>query len=181
MSEKARKRQKHYVRGKKTRKRIMAISRRVFIESGYDDVALTDLSLKASVAYATIYTYFANKDHILTSIIDEELKEVYYNCPIPAILESTGQARELHYNYIHSLLSTINANHDIFTVYQAACRKSAQLREHCCEMLCLITGWNTALLRCAEENDLLRINDIETHSRAVTYMIKGFYAESRTR
>jgi AcrR family transcriptional regulator len=54
----------------RTRNEILAAAKQLFIEKGYDEVAMTDIAQAALVGTGTLYNYFKSKDEIFMAAVD---------------------------------------------------------------------------------------------------------------
>lgn len=59
----------------KRRARIIKAAIRVFAESGYDNVAVDEITKAADCSHGLFYHYFENKSVILETIVEENIKE----------------------------------------------------------------------------------------------------------
>ncbi|MCZ4551349.1 TetR/AcrR family transcriptional regulator [Gordonia rubripertincta] len=57
------------------RDEIVASARRLFVDNGYDDTALSKIAADAGVTANTVYWYFPDKDHVLVAVLEELLAE----------------------------------------------------------------------------------------------------------
>lgn len=58
-----------------TKEHILAVARRLFVEQGYDATSMSRVAEEAHVAPNTIYWHFADKDALLTSVLDALVAE----------------------------------------------------------------------------------------------------------
>lgn len=58
---------------RKSRLSILAASKRLFKERGYENTMIEDVADEAQVSKATIYNYFASKESLLAGALDEEI------------------------------------------------------------------------------------------------------------
>ncbi|MBW2102262.1 MAG: TetR/AcrR family transcriptional regulator, partial [Deltaproteobacteria bacterium] len=59
--------------------RIIEAATRIFAEKGFFQAKVSDIAREAGVADGTIYIYFENKDDILISLFEEQIKVVLDN------------------------------------------------------------------------------------------------------
>ena len=59
-----------------TRKMLIEIARDLFAERGKSNVTMNDIAEKSQKGRRTLYTYFASKDEIYRTIIEEELQYI---------------------------------------------------------------------------------------------------------
>src|SRR5512142_2885122 len=57
------------------RDRILLAAIQVFARRGFFNAQVADVARVAGVAAGTVYLYFRNKDHLLTSIFDRTMRE----------------------------------------------------------------------------------------------------------
>jgi AcrR family transcriptional regulator len=55
----------------KKREQIIVVSKRLFATKGYSAASISDIVGETGYPVGTIYTYFSNKEEILTAIVDE--------------------------------------------------------------------------------------------------------------
>src|SRR4051812_10235420 len=58
-----------------TKAQILAVARRLFVEQGYEATSMSRIAADARIAPNTIYWHFADKDALLTSVLDELVAE----------------------------------------------------------------------------------------------------------
>ena len=63
-------------RGRRTRDAVLAAARATFETRGFTDTTMSDIADAASVSHGTVYTYFPNKDAVLTAVVDDLAAEV---------------------------------------------------------------------------------------------------------
>ncbi|MGB6179766.1 MAG: helix-turn-helix domain-containing protein [Rhodococcus sp. (in: high G+C Gram-positive bacteria)] len=54
---------------------IIVAARRLFVENGYDETALSRVAADAGVTTNTVYWYFADKDHLLVAVLEQILAD----------------------------------------------------------------------------------------------------------
>jgi AcrR family transcriptional regulator len=57
-------------KGQRTRAALIAAARAVFAEKGYFETKLSDITERAGCSTGTLYTYFRNREDVLTAIIE---------------------------------------------------------------------------------------------------------------
>ncbi len=57
------------------RDEIVTAARRLFVDKGYDDTAVSKIAADAGVTANTVYWYFPDKDHLLVAVLEELLIE----------------------------------------------------------------------------------------------------------
>lgn len=60
--------------------RITEISRRLFIQNGYDNTSIRDILNEAGISTGSLYNFFGNKEEILLSIYKDILKQINQTC-----------------------------------------------------------------------------------------------------
>ncbi len=58
------------------RKRLLEVSRKSFLENGYQKTTMRDIAKEANVTLSNIYNYFKNKDEILEVILEPVLSDM---------------------------------------------------------------------------------------------------------
>lgn len=61
-----------------TKDRILQAAREEFLEKGYEDAWLRDISKKAGVTTGALYGYFKNKEALLGALVDEEYHQLLH-------------------------------------------------------------------------------------------------------
>jgi len=61
---------------RKGRRRVIAASKRLFREKGYEDTVIEDVASEANVSKATVYNYFINKEGLLMGVMEEEISDI---------------------------------------------------------------------------------------------------------
>ena len=60
----------------KRRERILRVAQEVFAEQGFRTAEVKTIAQRAGVGKATIYKFFESKDHLLLTIVEENLNDV---------------------------------------------------------------------------------------------------------
>jgi AcrR family transcriptional regulator len=103
--------QNHLTRSEKTRRLIIDNGSKIFHERGFRNVSVEELCRIIGVSKRTFYKYFANRDALVDTVLDECLAEA-----LPAMTENFKSDRdveeifETHYNLVVGLfLSRVSA------------------------------------------------------------------------
>ena len=96
-------------------KAIVEVARRLFVDEGYDAIAMSRLALMADVAPNTLYWYFADKDALLLAVLDAVLADALKD---PARRKTSSfEARLLwlldQLESVHKLISTVHARANV--------------------------------------------------------------------
>ncbi|MCF8063365.1 MAG: TetR family transcriptional regulator [Deltaproteobacteria bacterium] len=104
--------------------RIIQAATRVFARRGFYQAKVSEIAREAKVADGTIYLYFENKDDILISLFEEQMKVVLQNMREQvAGLESPVQKLE-RFALCH--LRLIEQNKDMAEIIQVELRQSSK-------------------------------------------------------
>jgi AcrR family transcriptional regulator len=64
-------------RGRRTREALLVAARDVFEDKGYAGTRMADIAAQAGVSHGTTYTWFADKDALLRTLVDAMIAEVF--------------------------------------------------------------------------------------------------------
>jgi TetR/AcrR family fatty acid metabolism transcriptional regulator len=114
-------------RSENKRERILQAATRVFAREGYFSARVAEIARRARVADGTIYLYFRNKEHILTSLFDEIMAEHVEAARretrgIADASQALGAIAEHH-------LGLLGGNRDLAVVFQVEFRQSTQFMD----------------------------------------------------
>jgi AcrR family transcriptional regulator len=70
-------------RAEKTRQRICAVAKELFLDRGYTATTITEIARKAGVAHQTVYFIFGSKAALLSAIMDTEIVGDF--APVPLL------------------------------------------------------------------------------------------------
>jgi AcrR family transcriptional regulator len=63
-------------RGHRTREAVLLAARNLFETRGYAETTMSQIADTAEVSHGSVYTYFSNKDAVLSALVDELAKDV---------------------------------------------------------------------------------------------------------
>lgn len=109
-------------RGTSKRERILRAAVDVFAQNGYFNAKVSDIAKAAAVADGTIYLYFDNKEHVLTSIFREHTKQ--YIASLRQELHNIGRAEDRIRTTIRHHLETLGNDRALAVVSQVELRHS---------------------------------------------------------
>jgi AcrR family transcriptional regulator len=107
-------------RAQKTRERICATARELFLTRGYTETTITDIARAAGVAHQTVYFVFGSKAAVLAEIMDAE---------IVGDLEATPLLERPQVRRITRLSDPQQALHDVVAIACGVTRRLAPLYE----------------------------------------------------
>ena len=90
--------------------RIIHAATKIFAKKGFHQAKVSDIAKEAEVADGTIYLYFRNKDHILISLFEEQMKVVLDNMISELSKESNAVTKIEKFALIHLKLIEQNKN-----------------------------------------------------------------------
>ncbi len=104
--------------------RIIEAATRIFARKGFFQAKVSDIAREAGVADGTIYLYFDNKDDILISLFEDQMKVVLENM-IKKLSEETDPVKKLH-QFALTHLSLIEKNKSVAEIIQVELRQSSK-------------------------------------------------------
>lgn len=104
--------------------RIIQAATRIFARKGFYQAKVSEIAREAGVADGTIYLYFENKDDILISLFEEQMKAVLKNMRARvSILKSPVRRLE---QFALGHLQLIEQNKDMAEIIQVELRQSSK-------------------------------------------------------
>ena len=113
---KTRNREKYY--------RIINAATRVFAKKGFFHAKVSDIAKEARVADGTIYLYFENKDDILISLFEHEMKAVLDNMMEQIAREKDAVKKIEKFALTH--LRLVESNKNVAEIIQVELRQSSK-------------------------------------------------------
>ncbi len=104
--------------------RIIDAATRIFARKGFFPAKVSDIAREAGIADGTIYLYFENKDDILISLFEDQMKVVLENM-IEKLSGETDPINKLH-QFALTHLSLIEENKDVAEIIQVELRQSSR-------------------------------------------------------
>ena len=104
--------------------RIINAATKIFAKKGFFQAKVSDIAREAGVADGTIYLYFENKDDILISLFEEQMKVVLDNMKAK-ISEETGVMKKIE-KFAISHLKLIEMNKNLAEIIQVELRQSSK-------------------------------------------------------
>ena len=104
--------------------RIIEAATKVFARNGFYQSKISEIAKEANVADGTIYIYFENKDDILISLFEEQMKIVLDNMALQ-IAEIEDPAEKLE-KFASTHLGLIEMNKDMAEIIQVELRQSGK-------------------------------------------------------
>ncbi|MBN2033318.1 MAG: TetR/AcrR family transcriptional regulator [Deltaproteobacteria bacterium] len=104
--------------------RIIAAATKVFAKKGFFHAKVSDIAAEADVADGTIYLYFENKDDILISLFEEQMKAVLENM-VYQISKETGASAKIE-KFALTHLRLIELNKNMAEIIQVELRQSSK-------------------------------------------------------
>ena len=102
--------------------RIIEAATKVFAKNGFYQSKISEIAKEAKVADGTIYIYFENKDDILISLFEEQMKAVIDNMEVQ-ISGIDDPAKKLE-RFASTHLDLIEKNQDMAEIIQVELRQS---------------------------------------------------------
>jgi TetR/AcrR family transcriptional regulator, fatty acid metabolism regulator protein len=104
--------------------RIIHAATKVFAKKGFFHAKVSDIAKEAQVADGTIYIYFENKDDILISLFEEQMKAVLDNM-VAQISKENDPVRKLH-RFALTHLQLIEQSKSMAEIIQVELRQSSK-------------------------------------------------------
>ena len=104
--------------------RIIVAATKVFAKKGFYQSKISEIAKEAKVADGTIYIYFENKDDILISLFEEQMKAVINNMEVQ-ISGIDDPAKRLE-RFASTHLDLIEKNQDMAEIIQVELRQSGK-------------------------------------------------------
>ena len=104
--------------------RIIEAATKVFARNGFYQSRIAQIAKEAGVADGTVYIYFENKDDILISLFEEQMKAVLDNMALQ-IAKIDDPAEKLHI-FASTHLDLIEKNKDMAEIIQVELRQSGK-------------------------------------------------------
>jgi TetR/AcrR family fatty acid metabolism transcriptional regulator len=106
------------------RQRIIDAAVKVFAEKGFYNAKVSEIAQESGVANGTIYLYFANKDDILISLFEQEMKRIIAHMKAEIERESDPLRKIEKFAAVH--LSLIEERKELAEVLQVELRQSSK-------------------------------------------------------
>lgn len=104
--------------------RIIKAATKIFARKGFFKTKISEIALEAEVADGTIYIYFENKDDILISLFEEQMKAVLDNMRARISKENDPVKKLERFALTH--LQLIEQNKDMAEIIQVEVRQSSK-------------------------------------------------------
>jgi TetR/AcrR family fatty acid metabolism transcriptional regulator len=104
--------------------RIIAAATKVFAKKGFFHAKVSDIAKEAQVADGTIYLYFENKDDILISLFEEQMKAVLENM-VQQLSQEKDAVRKIE-RFALTHLKLIELNKSMAEIIQVELRQSSK-------------------------------------------------------
>ncbi len=104
--------------------RIIKAATKIFARKGFYPAKISEIAREAQVADGTIYIYFENKDDILISLFEEQIKAVLENM-VAKVSELDDPAKKLE-RFALAHLQLIEQDKDMAEIIQVELRQSSR-------------------------------------------------------
>jgi len=104
--------------------RIIDAATKIFAEKGFFQAKVSDIAREARVADGTIYLYFENKDDILISLFEEQMKVVLEDMRAQVLKEKDAIKKIEQFAIAH--LKLIELNKNVAEIIQVELRQSSK-------------------------------------------------------
>jgi len=135
--------------------RIIAAATKVFARKGFFHAKVSDIAKEAQVADGTIYLYFQNKDDILISLFEEQMKAVLENMVRQISGEEDAVKKIEKFALTH--LKLIELNKNMAEIIQVELRQSSKfMKEYKNEKFMQYLNLISDLVREGQEQGIFR-------------------------
>lgn len=135
--------------------RIIAAATKVFARKGFFHAKVSDIAKEAQVADGTIYLYFQNKDDILISLFEEQMKAVLENM-VRRISEERDAVKKIEV-FALTHLRLIELNKNMAEIIQVELRQSSKfMKEYKNEKFMQYLNLISDLVREGQEQGIFR-------------------------
>jgi TetR/AcrR family fatty acid metabolism transcriptional regulator len=104
--------------------RIIQAATRVFAKKGFYQAKVSEIAKEARVADGTIYIYFENKDDILISLFEEQMKRILDNMISQVSLQDNPVSKLERFAQVH--LQLVDENKSMAEIIQVELRQSSK-------------------------------------------------------
>ncbi len=137
------------------RQRILNAAVSVFAEKGFFNAKVSEIARRSGVANGTIYLYFANKDDILISLFEQEMKRIIGRMKAEIEAEADPLRKIEKFAMIH--LSLIEEHKELAEVLQVELRQSSKfMKEYCNRRFAEYVNLISGIIRQGQETGLVR-------------------------
>lgn len=163
-------------RGLANKKAILEAAKDIFLNSGYLDNTMKDISKKAGVGYGTLYTHFNGKDDILWNLFKEvadDFNKIVYRPYKPSTIEEVKKRQALE--IIHLLKLAVRHRQILKITYQAM-GHSAMIEKKLDKLFQQYIDKSISDYNYSRKKGLSKKN-LEPHiaAKAIVYMVKEFF------
>ncbi|RLB44188.1 MAG: TetR family transcriptional regulator [Deltaproteobacteria bacterium] len=135
--------------------RIIEAATKVFAEKGFFQSRVADIAREAGVADGTIYIYFENKDDILISLFEEQMRLVLEN--MEAKLSALDDPAEKLRTFALTHLRLVEENQSMAEIIQVELRQSSKfIKEYKNEQFAKYLDIIAGIIREGQEKGLFR-------------------------
>ena len=99
---------------KERREQLLAVSRQLFAEKGFDGTSIEEIATRANVSKPVVYEHFGGKEGVYAVIVDREVESL--TGALTSALEAGGHPKLLVERTALALLDYIEKNEDGFRV-----------------------------------------------------------------
>ncbi|HEY8721514.1 TetR/AcrR family transcriptional regulator [Pengzhenrongella sp.] len=100
--------------GKERREQLLAVSRKLFAEKGFDGTSVEEIAVRAQVSKPVVYEHFGGKEGIYAVVVDREVSSL--TAALTEALASSGHPKVLLERTALALLTYIENNTDGFRI-----------------------------------------------------------------
>ena len=99
---------------KERREQLLAVSRQLFAEKGFDGTSIEEIATRANVSKPVVYEHFGGKEGVYAVVVDREVETL--TSALTSALEAGGHPKLLVERTALALLDYIEKNEDGFRV-----------------------------------------------------------------
>jgi AcrR family transcriptional regulator len=122
---------------------ILAAAKRLFAERGFHGASVSDLAREVELPVGSIYTYFASKEAIVATVIEEGWDAFF--AELAAALSGPGPPEKRLSLIVYRFLPALFADVDLISIILAEAGRNAGLEEKLDRLAALVSGLVTEL------------------------------------
>lgn len=120
------------------RQAILAAAKRLFAAKGFHGSSVSDIAREAGLPVGSLYTYFAGKDEVFRSVVDEGWEEFYGE--LAEALGGPGRPEDKLSLAVYSFLPGLFSDVDLIAIIMAEADRGTGLEEKLERLAGLVSG-----------------------------------------
>jgi AcrR family transcriptional regulator len=120
------------------RQAILAAAKRLFAAGGFHGTSVSDIAREAALPVGSVYTYFAGKDEVFRSVVDEGWEEFYGT--LAEALGAAGRPEDKLALAVYGFLPSLFGDVDLIAIIMAEADRGTGLEEKLERLAGLVSG-----------------------------------------